>query len=343
MPVFLELSECCRLSVFYSPVKKYLGYGTLNEGFDNINFAEVPTIRPLGDFLGMYQLGILSKIVKNKPQKVILFANLRYSSFWAILLVCKVFGIDVYPHGHGLLHKKTPSIFWRFLYKIILKLCTKYICYSQSVMNSLSDLGFSKKLVVAENSISNNFLVFPEQKSKDAIDILFLGRVRRGCGLDLLFLALEKLNSNRTHHIRLHVIGDGSELEGYKKRFGFDLNIIFYGSLYDHEAIAEISRNCMFGCYPGNSGLSIIHYMSLSLPMVIHNNFALHEGPEPTFVNDGVEGIFFDKDNFLDLTKKLEYMYQNIEHVNTMQYNAFKKYKFLTTPSLAQRIIQAIN
>jgi hypothetical protein len=109
--------------------------------------------------------------------------------------------------------------------------------------------------------------------------------------------------------------------------------------LYDQSKIAEISKKCFIGCYPGNTGLSVVHYMSLSLPCLIHDNLTKHQGPEPSYVVDKYNGRLFrydDKDNFEQVLKEMfdtSHIYGN---------NAYKTYIELTEPSYAQRMINAL-
>ena len=98
------------------------------------------------------------------------------------------------------------------------------------------------------------------------------------------------------------------------------------------------------GCYPGNAGLSVVHYFSLRLPPIIHDDICSHMGPEPSYVKDGINGILFSK-NFKSsaITESLKRVWQmsqvEYEKVSTA---AFSEYKRLNSPSMASKMINIL-
>ncbi len=346
--VYRELSHLCHLTIIYSPTpNNSQGFGDLSQIANNktIRWIQIPTLCPFGEKLGMYQCGIINSLRKNRPDKVILFSNLRYFSFWTTLIWCRLNKIPIFLHGHGVYKKKQLGLLWKIIYKIIFKLSSGYICYTPLVADSLLNLGLPKqKIVVAENSLDNPFPVLPAEKKGDENGILFIGRLRFGCGMDNLIKATARMRQQGYPDIVLHIIGGGEKLTEFQKYYGRETWIIFYGECYDAKRIAEISRQCRVGCYPGNAGLSVVHMFSLSLPPITHNDMKNHQGPEPSYIVSGENGLLFEQENpeqgIMDALKEIFDNPQKLKHLQT---NAYKTYEMLTQPSLAMRMFNIIN
>jgi hypothetical protein len=136
----------------------------------------------------------------------------------------------------------------------------------------------------------------------------------------------------------LHVIGDGEEGEALRTKAHDCPWVVFHGGVYDPEQIRKISLECFAGCYPGNAGLSVVHMMSLSLPVITHNDLQAH-GPEPSFIRDGVSGLLYDHaDPEPSLYQALRSLASDPAKVAEMRQNAFADYQSLAHPSLAERI-----
>ena len=185
---------------------------------ENVDYVELPTISPFGKSFGLYQVGLIKFFSQSFPDAVITFANLRYLSFWTTLIWCKLHNIPLYLHGHGLYRKRTTSLFWNFVYHVIFKFVTAYICYSQSVAESLVKIGLPvEKIKVAANSLVNPFPIRPDQKSGKERGILYIGRLRSGCGVELLIRAVAQLKDLSESKFSVHIIGDGPEAGSFRK------------------------------------------------------------------------------------------------------------------------------
>ena len=188
------------------------------------------------------------------------------------------------------------------------------------------------------NSVLNRFPVPPEEKTGIERGILFVGRLRRGSGISLLLRVMRRLKEEGDLPFTLHVVGDGEEA-GELRREAADCSwVTWHGAASDAE-LSNISRQCLFGCYPGSAGLSVVHMMSLSLPVIIHNDLSCHEGPEPSYIRDGVHGLLYDHDN---AEQSLYHLLQRVaavpDQIGKMQRPSFEEYQCLTNPSYAQRL-----
>lgn len=292
-----------------------------------------------------YQRGIISYIKKIRPDVILSFANPNYISFWISLLYAKVMGIKFISHGQGLYAHQPPGIIRRIIYRLITKISDRYICYTELSKQTLISIGCDDtSLRVADNSLNIKELCIPKTKNYNVNGILFIGRIREGCGLDILIDAVKKLRENSFNEIQLHIIGDGV----LKKQFEYECRnetfIHWHGKIYDEKEIADISRNCIIGCYPGNAGLSIVHYMALSLAIVVHNNLSQHMGPEVSYIKNGFNGMMFNAADVQNSLKdKISKLYFNRSLTAEIAMNGYNKFIHLSTPKMESKFIKFIN
>jgi glycosyltransferase involved in cell wall biosynthesis len=338
MPVFLELSQYCRLDLLFSRTNPELGFGNVGRPeTPNIRYFEGITLKPFGDKIGVIQLGLTSYLLRERPDAVMIFANPRYVTFWTTLLLGRLCGVRVFAHGHGLYKWSRINLFYRFMVRVMLRLVTSYIAYAPFVRQSFVAHGFSdEKVSVAPNSLLISSVVRPEDKSGTERGILFVGRLRKDSNLDLLLCAVARLRQQDGIPLTVEVVGSGECAAQLRKEYGVHSWIHWHGEIYDLSKIREISLNCAIGCYPGDAGLSVEHMMALSLAVVTHNKLSRHKGPEPSFIQDGVNGILYDHGGREEsLYRTLKVLAQDPARVAQMQRAAFARYRELVNPSLA--------
>lgn len=309
----------------------------IEEGFDFVHCK-------LKYFLGgrlYFQKGVLRTIFNRSPDAILAAASVRDISFWLALIFCWLCKVPMYAHGQGLYNKASPGVMNKCMYFVLIFFSRKYFCYTQSVKNSLVDIGINPKhLVVIENSIS--FDSDGEEVLKTGVEngILFIGRLRQGSNLELLIESMIKLNSINIEY-ELHIIGTGEEESYYRNKYSHKW-IHWYGKIYDQSKIVEISKLCRLGCYPGDAGLSVVHYFSLRLPALVHDDMYSHMGPEPSYIESGLNGFTFSKSE-TDIGSVIKSVFNlSREDYFNVSDGAFKKYRKLNSPSFGKRMIAAI-
>jgi hypothetical protein len=254
-------------------------------------------------------------------------------------------GIPVYARGHGLFKKKKVGLINKKMYKVILDLSHRYICYTPKVKASLVPLAKREdKLVVDYNTIYNEHPVAPHEKTGREKGIFYISRVRSGCGLDVLIQAVEQLYQQDGLNITSHVIGDGP-LTGFLREKAARLPWLhYYGSIFDQKKISEISRQCRLGCVPGFMGLNVVHMLSLSLPVVTHAQLDQHMGPEPEYIQHKVNGWLMEKpNNVASLVETLRELWlMPVDKFKILQENAYKTYEKLSNPPFHERLLQIL-
>jgi glycosyltransferase involved in cell wall biosynthesis len=291
-----------------------------------------------------YQSGIFRYLLTQRPDVVISFANPRFISYWISLLLCRVLDIRFYSHGQGLYSYPLPGRLRTMIYLTMVALSTRYICYTELSRASMLAIGCNPmKLAVADNSVSLTATVMPNKKNYMENGVLFVGRLREDCRLELLVTAIRDLR-NICSSVVLHVIGSGVLADHYKAEYFQDDWILWHGAIHDDARIAEISLDCRIGCYPGDAGLSVVHMFGLSLPQLVHGSIAEHMGPEPSYVIDGDNGFLFEKsDAASDLTTKLKKIWAfESNELKTIGQRAYQTYLSLNNPVLGERFLQIL-
>lgn len=341
-PIIEALARKFQVYAFYdnSNAQKQGHHDATSESFLMISSPSTPL---LGKRL-FYQKNVARKLITIRPDAIISFANPRYLSFWLLLIASNILKIKFYSHGQGLYSYSNPSWLRCFMYRIISKYSTKYVCYTDISRKSMIAAGIAPdKLVTVENSLELDTTVHPDQKTFDESGVLFLGRLRNGCRLEDLIKAVRKCRDNG-QLIVLHVIGSG-ELENlYKSNYKDVEWIHWHGAIHDHYRIAEISKLCRIGCYPGDAGLSVVHYFSLGLAPVVHRNIEEHMGPEPSYIIENKNGFLFTKStDYYELYLSLSNIWKlSPEDLGKVSNNSYSTYMNLNNPPMGDQFVQLV-
>lgn len=291
-----------------------------------------------------YQKNIIINILRTKPDAIISFANPRFISLWLSMILSIPLNIKFYAHGQGLYAYKKPSLLRKIMYRSICKLSTKYVCYTELSRDSLIAAGCdANKLITIRNSLELQTTVAPNQKTYTENGILFIGRLRDGCRLDTLIKAIE-ITRNNGQLLELHIIGGGQLEDMYKNKNTNITWIHWHGPVHDNHRIAEISKSCRIGCYPGDAGLSVVHLFSLGLPPLIHKNIEAHMGPEPSYVRANGNGFLFDPAaGESGLSAILDSIWQlPAERMRDIAVSAYNTYLDLNNPTMGDQFVKLV-
>jgi len=343
LPVFAKVAECFGdVILASSPSSQESGYGQQTiHGTAIRRHVLLPEKQILGGRLH-WQKGLIRLLLDTKPTKLLIAANPRALSFWAALFICRWLGISCYSYGQGFYDKPTPPLWLVKTYQLLVGYSTCYICYTASVADSLRRQGIRGKLAVAENSLHLTEPVLPSEKSGNELGLLFLGRLRKGCNLGLLIRCLELARELTELNLHLHVVGDGELGSELRAQHPSQAWITWHGEIYQQSEVRNVAQHCRVGCHPGDAGLSVVHFMGLSLVPVIHDRLDLHMGPEPSYVRDGVNGRCF---TYADAERSLAQILAELFAGSNMPLaeGAFETYQALATPPLADRLLRVLS
>lgn len=337
MKAFYELSghyDICIVTKGVSEAEK-LEYGDVEKYLNNIYLYYSKLI----NFSVFYKYKDIKNIINIfKPDKILISSDIKNLTMWSLLLRYKLGNIKIYLYGHGAFKSGRFKFIKKLIYSVAALLCQKYLCYTRQVYESFY-LKTRYKLSIINNTLINEFPVLPINKKGSEFGILFIGRLRDNTNILELINILSKINYNNYRSISLHVIGDGQLMEKLKIVSGKYNWLNLHGPIFDDYKITEISLNCRIGIYPGDAGLSIVHYMSLSLPVIIHNNLGRHMGPEAEYVLEGYNGYKFPREDWVSLAKLIKKIFYSNMEIKEITKNAFYTYTKLSETTLARKIL----
>ena len=339
VPIIKELARRWQVTLISSNPHQTSGFGNFQfDDKDNVRHILVSEKKYLGGKV-LYQPEVIMQLLFLKPEKIWIAANFHYISTIIAVFLARLVGAELFLHGHGFIHKEKNHYLTILFFKLAIFLSAGYICYTPSVRKSLANVGIpAQKLFIAENTLEIKSTLDPTKRFQNNMGILFLGRLRSDCDLELLVEVVEGLRRKTLEDINIQVIGGGDLENLYRSKYGNLSWVKFHGIIFDQEQIASIAQLCLLGCYPGDAGLSVVHYMALSLPPVIHSTMQKHYGPEPSYVQDGHNGFFFEKNNRISLENVLSEVLFNQDLQKRVQIEAYNTYLQLSEPPFFMKL-----
>lgn len=284
----------------------------------------------------------LSKNVSFPSGSVVIhFADFKYLSLYYAMMKRILNRTQLFLHGQG--GYKNNTLITKVIYNFAVAFTSGYICYNKFCEKELKKklLPFLRKKV---KSIDNTLYIssveavpYPEHYN---YKIAFIGRIRPRSGLEELLKA-SSIVKTKFPELTVEIIGSGEE--SYIKTLEVEYPFAnFIGGLYNQEDIISATKGCSIGVYGGDAGLSTVHYMSLGLAAIVHNDLLNHMGPEPSYVRDGYNGLLFERNNINDLADKICLLFGNEELTYNLRKNALITFKELSSPSMAEKLFDII-
>ncbi|PPC74952.1 hypothetical protein C4K68_23560 [Pokkaliibacter plantistimulans] len=304
-------------------------FGVTNQEFTNFKFSRVSWNKKFS----LYFTNIFSLIKNSKDcTHIIHFADFKYTTLTISVLIGLITQKKVLLHGQG--GYKKSGIIKKIVYNLAVKFSDRYIAYNEYAALKLKETlmpSLRKKICF----INNTLYIKPvsEINKKPNNEILYIGRLREGCDIEILAEACKITES------KLIVIGDGPiELKESLKKIHHE--ILFHGAVYSDEEIKKLSQHCIAGVYPGDAGLSVVHYMSLGLPVIIHSSTDMHMGPEPAYIEDKYNGILFERKNKQSLVSAMKEIIENKPLRLNLAQNSLEAWNELSKKSMAESLLE---
>jgi len=152
-----------------------------------------------------------------------------------------------------------------------------------------------------------------EVKEYTRKDILYVGRLSKGKGIEYLIQAIPRI-SKKFPETKLHIVGEGDmarNLKDLANKLGIEDKTIFHGYV-PHEDLAKVYKEAAVFILPSilmeNLPFSLIEAMSQATP-VITTNF----GGQAEIVKDGINGLLVKPADPTDLAEKISTILDNPE------------------------------
>ncbi|MEZ5615218.1 MAG: glycosyltransferase [Rhodocyclaceae bacterium] len=217
------------------------------------------------------------------PQGIVLAAA-RALSRTTSITVCTAHGSDVSALRSG---------FWRRLRKWVAARCDRIVAVSETLKSQLVREGsFAERIAVIPMGADLRGLFVPDGSPRSRAEILFVGRLVPGKGVDVLLNALPAILA-RQPDAMLTVAGGGPEgenLAGMARRLGVDQRVSFIGPV-PHASLADHYRRAALLVLPSREegfGLVLAEALGCGCPVVASDLPAIRD-----LLNDGEGGRLF--------------------------------------------------
>ncbi len=248
-------------------------------------------------------------------------------------LFCPFYNCESAKRGIKYLPYNTIKFLKGTLHRILLKNSVDlFICISKELKSSIAK-SFrlpDDKVVFIPNFIEMNSQL-PEDKKEKREGLLFVGRISREKGLEVVIQAVANLIKEGTKNVKLKVIGDGPEkekMENLAKELKIAKNIIFLGRIDEEEKLNAIYRSSQAVIFPSmcqeGFGRVIIEAMRQKTPVISSN-----VGGASGFIKHKKNGLIFERGNASDLAKNIKYILKDEEAARKMGEEGFKTAKLL--------------
>ena len=203
----------------------------------------------------------------------------------------------------------------------------------------------SKKYDFFNNTVQNISIDFIKENldkiyksSKNSV--LFLGRNTSKSKLNLLFESLKIIKKE----LKIYLIGiNRDEFENQLKDISPKVELLFFGPIHDAFEIQQIALNCNYAIYPGDVGLSIIHYAKLGCLPIVHSDYKSHYPEYFSYkCTKNFPTISFERNNPESLAKALDSITnKKVKKLNRDIYMDILK--FYDDRKMSNKFIETIN
>ncbi|NLC26521.1 MAG: glycosyltransferase family 4 protein [Fastidiosipila sp.] len=195
------------------------------------------------------------------------------------------------------------------------------VCVSEGLKNSVKELTKhqdNEKITVIPNMISEEFFQPFERNKKRNDDFVFtyIGSLRPIKRVDLLIESFQDLlKHNKT--LVLNIVGDGPErksLEGLVHN-DFDNQIKFWGNQPKDKVFEILTETDIYvsASHYESFGVPFIEALAMGIPVIASDSMPI------VIYLDASKGVIFEDESKEDLTRKMSYMYKNIDNFEAEQ------------------------
>lgn len=269
----------------------------------------------------------LSKFIVQNKYNVVVFHDMGIVSCLCLKKINKLTNIVtlMYEHSdpcHQIKFLQLKNRFYRYCYIYGMKKVDRIIAISNFVSRQGKLVCPNKKTTTIYNGINyKTFSKLQFHNPNDVLEVLFVGRLIEGKGIQVLLKAITLLPKNVEVH--LTIVGDGiykNDLVNLQDELNIANQVTFAGATTNVSKYYEQSDVFIHpAIWNEGFGITLIEAMSSGLPCIAFNRGALNE-----IISDGYNGFLINEVDPSELSKKIEYIYSIFRKQNyvTLRRNA---------------------
>ena len=268
-----------------------------------------------------------------------------------VLPLAQKLGLPLYVTYHGgdatkYTHQKSrliPTIYQRRL-KNLQSYANGFLCVSKFIAQRLADQGFPQhKLITHYIGIDCKNIIKPIVKNGP---MLFVGRLTKKKGVDLLLKAVRKLQEEKGPLPSLYIAGSGSQ-EASLKKLANGLKTVKFIGWQNHKALQKIMKEAQAVIVPSREaddgdweGLPTVILEAIRAGTVV---VATNHAGIPEIIEDKVSGLLTPEDDINALADSLKYVMLNqkkiVSFVKTAQSRLRKDFNATKQSKRLQKIL----
>lgn len=268
-----------------------------------------------------------------------------------VLPLAQKLGLPLYVTYHGgdatkYTHQKSriiPTIYQRRL-KNLQSYANGFLCVSKFIAQRLADQGFPRhKLITHYIGINCKNIIKPTIKNGP---MLFVGRLTKKKGVDLLLKAVRKLQEKKGPLPSLYIAGSGSQ-EASLKKLANGLKTIKFIGWQNHIALQKIMKDAQAVVVPSREaddgdceGLPTVILEAIRAGTVV---IATNHAGIPEIIEDKVSGLLTPEGDINALADSLQYVMLNqnkiVSFVKTAQSRLIKDFNATKQSQRLQEIL----
>jgi glycosyltransferase involved in cell wall biosynthesis len=282
------------------------------ETFDGMPVHRVFTFWNMGDIRGLrkfgtytYMLALLVYLIRHRKVYDIIHVHSMSHNAFVGTLAAKILGkkvmVKVMASGEwsDLKRMRDNSFVWgtRYMLPFISRHCDCAVALNRETIKELREAGFEPERIalVPNGVVVGNGRKLTYQLHKPP-QLVFVGRLQRQKGLDVLLLALTRMEKVQpTADWRLNILGDGphrAEYESQAYQLGIGDRISFKGQVKD--VPAELIDADIFVLPSRAEGMSnaLLEAMAAAVPSI-----ATRISGNTSLIQDGINGLLVPSEN----------------------------------------------
>lgn len=190
------------------------------------------------------------------------------------------------------------------------------ICVSQALKNSVQELTgnkYDEKITVIPNMISDEFFQPYEDDRKQANEFVFtfIGSLKKDKRVDLLLKSFQALFQNNKA-VKLNIVGAGPERKTLETLVDWESKdqVKFWGNLPKAKVFEVLTGTHVYvsASHYESFGVPFIEALAMGIPVIASSAM-----PIVIYLDDS-KGVVFEDGNQEDLSRKMNYMYENIDN-----------------------------